>query len=234
MFEIQRANPEGAALRGLWSDPKFLDNVTELNPKLTHTQFADFHGHGWVFRAVFKTDRKGHLLDAENAVVAADDPDRFKKAVHLKDIHLEKGMHCVDCHFKQDNHGNGKLYGETRAAIEITASTATARSTPRRNLKTSGPAAPAGGTDLSLLTHAVRPAPLRVARRHADPALDGRRRTCSGRSCRSLDTIDPARLSHRQLQREALAAGQDDADATARRGATCRARTPSWPTPTAR
>ena len=28
-------------------------------------------------------------------------------------------MHCVDCHFKQDNHGNGKLYGEPRAAIEI-------------------------------------------------------------------------------------------------------------------
>ena len=53
-------------------------------------------------------------------MVAADDPDRFKKAVHLKDIHLEKGMHCSDCHFKQDVHGNGKVYGETRAAIEIT------------------------------------------------------------------------------------------------------------------
>ena len=25
-------------------------------------------------------------------------------------------MHCVDCHFKQDNHGNGKLYGEPRNA----------------------------------------------------------------------------------------------------------------------
>ena len=35
------------------------------------------------------------------------------------DIHLEKGMHCVDCHFEQDMHGNGKLYGEVRAAIEI-------------------------------------------------------------------------------------------------------------------
>ncbi len=21
-------------------------------------------------------------------------------------------MHCVDCHFEQDVHGNGKLYGE--------------------------------------------------------------------------------------------------------------------------
>jgi hypothetical protein len=49
----------------------------------------------------------------------SDDPDRFKKAVHLDDIHLEKGMHCVDCHFRQDAHGNGILYNEPRAAIEI-------------------------------------------------------------------------------------------------------------------
>ncbi len=27
------------------------------------TQFADFHSHGWVFRAVYKRDRKGNLLD---------------------------------------------------------------------------------------------------------------------------------------------------------------------------
>ena len=93
--------------------------MAELNPKLTRTQFADFHGHGWVFRAVFKKDRKGNLLDGENKVVAADDPERFNKAVHLMDIHLEKGMHCVDCHFVQDVHGNGKVYGEMRAAIEI-------------------------------------------------------------------------------------------------------------------
>ena len=47
----------------------------------------------------------------------ADDPDEFGKAVHLKDIHLENGMHCVDCHFGQDNHGNGKLYNEPRNAV---------------------------------------------------------------------------------------------------------------------
>ena len=41
-----------------------------------------------------------------------DNADKFKKAVHLRDIHLEKGMHCADCHFAQDEHGNGQLYGE--------------------------------------------------------------------------------------------------------------------------
>ena len=28
-------------------------------------------------------------------------------------------MHCVDCHFAQDAHGNGHIYGEVAAAVEI-------------------------------------------------------------------------------------------------------------------
>jgi hypothetical protein len=114
-------NPEAASLRGLWSDPDFLNKTgtPEFNSQLKRTQFADFHGHGWMFRQIFKRDRQGNLLDAKNAIVSPDDPDRFKKAVHLNDIHLEKGMHCVDCHFRQDAHGNGILYNEPRAAIEI-------------------------------------------------------------------------------------------------------------------
>ncbi len=88
--EIQRRNPEGAAVRGKWSDPEFLANITDLNPKLTRTQFADFHGHGWVFRAVYKQNRKGELLDEAGKIVSHDDPQRFTKAVHLKDIHLPR------------------------------------------------------------------------------------------------------------------------------------------------
>ena len=114
-------NPEGSSLRGLWSEPEFLNQTgtAAFNSSLKRTQFADSHGHGWIFRQVFKRDREGNLLDAANAIVSPDDPDRFKKAVHLNDIHLEKGMHCVDCHFRQDTHGNGVLYNEPRAAIEI-------------------------------------------------------------------------------------------------------------------
>ena len=148
---IQARNPEGAALRGKWSDPEFLANVVDLNPRLSRMQFGDFHGHGWIFRAVFKHDRKGNMLDAAGKLVPHDDPDRFKKAVHLKDIHLEKGMQCVDCHFKQDAHGNGKLYGEVRAAIEIGCTDCHGTIQARTTLKTSGPAAPPGGTDLSAL-----------------------------------------------------------------------------------
>ncbi len=147
---IERANPDGAALRGLWSDRNFLADVSTLNPKLKNTQFADFHGHGWVFRAVFNKDRKGNLLDGAGKVVPADDPDKFRKAVHLKDIHLEKGMHCVDCHFKQDSHGDGKLYGEPRAGIEIDCIDCHGTIQAPANLVTSGPASPA--TDLSALS----------------------------------------------------------------------------------
>src|SRR6185503_7141821 len=88
-------NPEAASLRGLWSDAEFLQKTgtAEFNAQLKNTRFADFHGHGWMFRQVFKRDRAGNLLDANNAIVAPEDPDRFKKSVHLNDIHLEKGMH---------------------------------------------------------------------------------------------------------------------------------------------
>ena len=56
---------EEAAIRGKWGDPEFLKNVSSLNPQLKDTQFADYHGHGWNFRAVYKRDRKGTLLDKE-------------------------------------------------------------------------------------------------------------------------------------------------------------------------
>ena len=147
---LERDNPEGSALRGLWSDRNFLSDVSTLNPKLKNTQFADFHGHGWVYRAVFSKDRKGNLLDREGNVVSAEDPQKFGKAVHLKDIHLEKGMHCVDCHFKQDSHGNGKLYAEPRAAIEIDCIDCHGTITAPATLITTGPASP--GTDLSALS----------------------------------------------------------------------------------
>jgi hypothetical protein len=115
------SNPEAASLRGLWSEQEFLNKTgtPAFNAQLKRTQFADSHGHGWIFRQVFKRDREGNLLDAKNTIVSPDDPDRFNKAVHLNDIHLEKGMHCIDCHFRQDAHGNGVLYNEPRAAIQI-------------------------------------------------------------------------------------------------------------------
>ncbi len=149
--KILSRNPEEAAIRGKWSDPEFLKEVSGLNSKLKNTQFADYHGHGWNFRAIFKKDRKGNLLDAEGKIVEAEDPDKFKKAVHMSSIHLDVGMHCVDCHFSQDAHGSGHIYGEVQAAIEIRCIDCHGTPSKAPTLITTGPAAPPEGNDLGLL-----------------------------------------------------------------------------------
>lgn len=186
----QMNNPDEAAAKGNWSDPEFLNNITDLNPQMSKTQFGDFHSHGWVFRAVFKHDRQGRLLDHRGEAVNEPTPqllqkamqwpvqakeiyrdvpsaealleaeERFKRTrdgvpVHMMDIHLEKGMHCVDCHFVQDMHGNGRLHMEVRAACEIQCIDCHGSATGRASLRTSGPASytssPQGGRDLRAL-----------------------------------------------------------------------------------
>jgi len=159
-------NPEGAATHGKWADLDFLRNVYDLNPTLKDTQFADYHGHGWNFRAIFKRDREGNLLDAEGKIVSPDDPEKWRKAgegkfvppgvnpgktVHLMDIHAEKGLQCADCHFAQDSHGNGLIYGEVANAVQIGCKDCHGTADALPNLRTSGPAAPPKGEDLSLL-----------------------------------------------------------------------------------
>ncbi len=128
-------NPEAAAARGLWGNLDFLEKLSDLNPQLKHTQFADYHGHGWVFRAVFKQDKKGNRLDLDDRIVAHSD---FKHAIHLKDAHIAKGMQCVDCHFEVDVHGNGLLYGEPRNATTATCVDCHGTISARPTLITSG------------------------------------------------------------------------------------------------
>jgi len=160
-------NPEGAATRGLWADPEFLREVYDrVNPLARHTQFADYHGHGWNFRAIFRRDREGNLVDAEGAIIPENDPDTFRRegeglfvpvgtnpgrSVHLMDIHAERGLQCADCHFSRDAHGNGFLYGEVANAIEIGCKDCHGTAREFANLRTSGPAAPPRGTNLELI-----------------------------------------------------------------------------------
>lgn len=164
--EVLKRNPEGAAPRGKWADLDFLRNVYDLNPELNDTQFADYHGHGWNFRAIFKRDREGNLLDAGGNIVENDDPEKWRKqgegkfvepgtnpgkAVHLMSIHAEKGMQCADCHYAQDSHGNGLIYGEVANAIEIGCKDCHGTPDAYPTLRTSGPAAPPKGMDMALL-----------------------------------------------------------------------------------
>ncbi|MBU6164766.1 MAG: hypothetical protein KGQ52_01395 [Alphaproteobacteria bacterium] len=177
--ETNERNPEGAAARGAWSDLDFLRSVNDRNDAMKDTQFADYHGHGWNFRAVYKRDREGNLLDAGGSmatygtdtahIVANDDPEKFRKAgnpqftkpaavpgpgqpgkaVHLMDIHTEVGMQCADCHFAQDAHGNGFIHGEVANSVEIGCKDCHGTADAYPTLRTSNLAAPPPGTDLS-------------------------------------------------------------------------------------
>ncbi len=167
MRRILDRNPEAAAVRGLWSDPEFLREVYDrVNPLARQTQFADYHGHGWNFRAILRRDRQGNPVDAEGEIIPADDPDMFRRegeglfvpvgtnpgrSVHLMDIHAERGLQCADCHFARDSHGTGFLYGEVANAIEIGCKDCHGTAREFATLLTSGPAAPPHGTNLALI-----------------------------------------------------------------------------------
>jgi hypothetical protein len=164
--EVLDRNPEGAATKGLWRDVDFLRNVYDLNPALKDTQFADYHGHGWNFRGVFKRDRDGNLLDAEGNIVDPEDPEKWRKdgedtwvpvgtnpgkTVHLMSIHAEVGMQCADCHFSGDSHGNGYIHGEVANAVEIRCRDCHGTADAYPTLRTSNVAATPRGRDLASL-----------------------------------------------------------------------------------
>ncbi|HEY1191286.1 MAG TPA: hypothetical protein VGE74_26870 [Gemmata sp.] len=211
-------NPNESAARGNLSDPEFTANLSALNPHLSKVHFADFHGHGWAYRAVFKKDKQGHWTDHKGAFVGPPDaakmaagvewpnqarkfhqnyrfPDpktgaadakkmeqslndscRGGKPVHLMDIHLEKGMHCVDCHFSQDVHGNNRLHMEVRAATEIACIDCHGKPSAYATLKTSGPASYTSAPDGQGRNLLAMKTPFGTPRFEIREAPDGTRR----------------------------------------------------------
>jgi hypothetical protein len=210
LHRVQERNPEGSAARGNWSDPKFLEQIgtPQFNAALKDTQFGDFHSHGWVFRAVYKRDRHGNLLDKDGKQLPVDNVTAAN-TVHLADIHLEKGMACADCHFAQDVHGNGKLYGETRNAIEIGCSDCHGTIYSKATLKTSGPAS---ANDVSSNLLRMR-TPFKEARFYwEDGKLWQRSNVVQGRKwevVQVLDTITPGNSHYSEKSRLAKTIQKD-------------------------
>jgi len=121
------------------------DLAPTVNPELKGNKFADFHNNTWMYTAVYKRDRKGNLIDQEGKIIDENDPNWHKMAVHLSDIHLQKGMHCTDCHFYQDVHGTGQIYAAMVDPIEINCKDCHGTIYSRANLVTSNAS---GGNDL--------------------------------------------------------------------------------------
>ena len=67
-------------------------------------------------------------------------------SAHEMDIHFEKGMACIDCHFLQDVHGDGHIYSTNWDHIEVECEDCHGTGKTRATLKTSGPT---GGNDLT-------------------------------------------------------------------------------------
>jgi hypothetical protein len=199
-------NPEAAVVRGKWADPNFSADVNELNPKLTDTQFADYHGHGWNFRAIFKRDRKGNLLDDANNVI----PQRPAEV-------QEGGASRLDpCRFRHAMRRLPFLAGQSRHRAHLRRGAGGDRDHLRRLPRHRDPiprpadARSRGAADRHRSVdpaHRRRPRPVRMARRQALPALGGLSRPRMG---------DDARQGHghaRQPQiQSARGAGQADVE----------------------
>jgi hypothetical protein len=235
------ANPNESAAKNNLSDPSFVANLVDLNPYMAKQQFGDFHSHGWAFRAVFKKDRSGSLIDHEGGFVGPPEPAKLAAAidwpnkarkfhkekrfddpvagpkaarqaesqfeqcrsglpVHLMDIHMEKGMHCIDCHFTQDVHGNNRLHMEVRAATEIQCIDCHGTASGYATLRTSGPASYTSSPDGKGRNLLAAKTPFGTPRFEVRDQPDGTKRyfqySCVQKDLRwelvqTKDTIDP-------------------------------------------
>ena len=93
--QSQMSDPNEIAARAKTSDPQFLQAVSELNPTLRKSYFADFHGHGWVFKAVFKKDLEGNYLDHFGNKI----PD---PSAHQRQIAIDQSLETQKLHRNTD------------------------------------------------------------------------------------------------------------------------------------
>jgi hypothetical protein len=70
------------------------------NPDHPDTLEASQHGHDGAF----------YITDEDNRNVIDETPP---------DIHFEKGLHCIDCHYSKELHGDGHIYGDTQVFVQI-------------------------------------------------------------------------------------------------------------------
>ena len=149
--QVNDRNPEGAAPKGKWADVDFLTHVSELNPKLHDTQFADYHGHGWNFRAVYKRDRMGTCWMPRAPSCRTTIRRSFRRPSIWPPSTWTRACSVWIVTLPRTITATATSTARLRRPSKSPASTVTARSMPIPTLRTSGPAAPPQGTDLGLL-----------------------------------------------------------------------------------
>ena len=140
----------GGCAQGVFTEDCNNNGELDTNLVLTHTDAA-----GNTTSITLNEDLNGNgQLDLIDRVPRENSVDgrqlRYvyggrNGSTRLMDVHFERGMQCIDCHFLQDVHGDGHVYSTNWDHIEIECEDchgALARAT----LKTSGPN---GGNDLT-------------------------------------------------------------------------------------
>jgi hypothetical protein len=124
---------QGNVIFRITTDPRVIQQKQLLKAACDDRQLdcsylysADFNGNGEL--DLDEPDLNGGELWLPDRVPREDSVDgRQARIVYggkngstrLMDVHLQKGMHCVDCHFYQDLHGDGNLYTNNWDAVEI-------------------------------------------------------------------------------------------------------------------
>lgn len=130
------------------------NNNGELDTNLT-LQKTDAFGKVIAQITINEDDNKDGTLDLIDRLPREDAIDgrqvRYvyggrNGSTRQMDIHFQRGMECIDCHFIQDVHGDGNVYSTNWDAIEIECEDCHG-ATQRTNFLTSGPN---GGNDLRL------------------------------------------------------------------------------------
>ena len=96
--------PKAHRLRGLWSDSIFCRRPARPNSTQAEERAVCRFARSRLDVSRTSTRKIAREICSTRTTRSSRRtiPNKFKKAVHLKDIHLERGMHCVDCHFRQD------------------------------------------------------------------------------------------------------------------------------------
>ena len=92
-----------------------------ITSKVPEYQCAHCHNRGGrtgvSYIGTMESDNYGTPYDAAGAKQGNLHGKQYN---HLtKDVHFEKGMSCIDCHTKQDMHGDGRIYEKKENAVEV-------------------------------------------------------------------------------------------------------------------
>lgn len=125
--------------KAIAKDQKDRPSFHRITAKIPETQCLHCHNRGGrtgvSFIGTMESDEYGTPYTAKGGKQGQLHGKNYN---HLQaDIHFDKGLTCIDCHTKQDHHGDGNIYVKREQAVEIECDDCHGTTTKRSNMKTS-------------------------------------------------------------------------------------------------